>query len=103
MNYLADTQILVWALEENSKFSEKARRILLDKEYCRNAGYVPLTTKFVYATQIETLKYAKEEAPRDHHDPFDRLLLAIAKTEGFGFLTHDSLIPYYHESCVVSV
>ena len=37
-----------------------------------------------------------------HKDPFDRLLLAQAKTENFSFLTNDSRIPLYQERCVIS-
>ena len=36
-------------------------------------------------------------------DLFDRILLAQAKSEGMKFMTHDSLIPYYNESFVISV
>ena len=38
-----------------------------------------------------------------HKDPFDRILLAQAKSEGMKFMTHDTLIPYYNESFVISV
>jgi len=44
--------------------------------------------------------------PKDappHKDPFDRILLAQAKSEGMKFMTHDTLIPYYNESFVISV
>ena len=44
----------------------------------------------------------QEVAPR-HNDLFDRLLLAQAKTEGFGFVTHDSLIAGYNEPCVMTI
>ncbi len=32
MNYLADTHILIWALLDSPKLSEKARTILLDRD-----------------------------------------------------------------------
>lgn len=47
---------------------------------------------------VETLKHADNA-----RDPFDRLLLAQAKAENMFFLTHDELIPFYNESCIVSV
>lgn len=72
------------------------------EELCRLAGYFPLETNYRHAYMVETLKYA-ENAPREHRDPFDRLLLAQAKFENMLFLTHDELIPYYNEPCVVSV
>lgn len=37
------------------------------------------------------------------NDPFDRIMLAQAKSEGFSFLTHDSLISQYNEACIISV
>lgn len=72
------------------------------EELCKLAGYIPLQTNYRHAYMVETLKYA-ENAPREHRDPFDRLLLAQAKFENMLFLTHDELIPYYNEPCVVSV
>ena len=38
-----------------------------------------------------------------HKDPFDRMLICQAKSEGMKLLTHDSLIPYYEEDCIISV
>lgn len=38
-----------------------------------------------------------------HKDPFDRMLICQAKTEDMKFLTHDSLIPFYNEDCIISV
>lgn len=72
-------------------------------ELCIASGYLPLPTDHRHAFVVETLSYDTENAPRDHRDPFDRLLLAQAKTEGLLFLTHDSLISYYREPCVVLV
>ena len=73
------------------------------ERYCIEAGFLPLVTRFEHAHAISTLKYDEHSAPQAHRDPFDRLLLAQAKVENFKFLTHDHLIPYYRESCVVSV
>ena len=139
MKYLADTHILLWAMEndlEQSRLPERAKQIFLDPDseiyysfinvwevalkrtrhpekipytarqferLCRESGYVPLATDFKHAITAETLNYDRESAPQDHNDPFDRLLLAQAKSEDMLFLTHDHLIPFYHESCVVSV
>lgn len=38
-----------------------------------------------------------------HKDPFDKLLIAQAKTESMLFLTHDSLLSDYQEPCVMVV
>lgn len=69
--------------------------------YCGLAGFMnlPVLDKHIFA--METLQ-RPADAP-EHHDPFDRLLIGQAKAENMTFLTHDSLIPYYNEKCVVSV
>ena len=139
MKYLADTHILLWAMEndlEHSALPEKARNILLDADseiyysfvnvwevalkrarhpdkipytaeqfeaLCRASGFLPLNTTFQHAFTMESLRYDRDSAPQDHNDPFDRLLLAQAKSEKMLFMTHDRLIPFYHESCIVSV
>lgn len=72
------------------------------EKLCILSGYLPMETDFKHAYMVETLNYA-DNAPREHRDPFDRLLLAQAKAENMLFLTHDELIPYYSEPCIVSV
>lgn len=60
-----------------------------------------LDTHIILLKGLEDLKFARSARP--HNDPFDRLLLAQAKTEGMKFVTHDSLIPGYNEECMLSV
>lgn len=69
--------------------------------YCRKAGYqmLPVQDGHVYA--LEGLRRV-EGAPK-HKDPFDCIMIAQAKVENMIFVTHDSLIPYYMEKCIVSV
>ncbi len=69
--------------------------------YCRQAGYLALAIRDDHVWALETLK-RPADAPR-HNDPFDRMLIAQAKAEGMVFLTHDGLLPGYHEACVVLV
>lgn len=136
MKYLADTHILLWALEDDPKMPERAREILMNEtaeiyfsfanvweiaikhkrhpenvrfsaaqfeELCKISGFLPLHTKNSHAAAVEKLRYDRTNAPADHHDPFDQLLLAQAKTEKMLFITHDHLIPFYHEDCIVMV
>lgn len=136
MKYLADTHILLWALEDDPQLPDSVKGILLDEtaeiyysfanvwevaikhsmnkggvlfsaeqfcKLCNIAGFLPLNLRFDHATAVEQLVYDNLNAPRDHRDPFDRLLLAQAKTEKMKFITHDMLIPFYHEDCVLSV
>ncbi len=51
--------------------------------------------------------FADEKLPGEAYtivnDPFDKMLIAQAKTEGMTFLTHDHLLKDYGESCVKTV
>ena len=70
--------------------------------FCEEAGYfqLNLTNRHVVtASQLDT----EEAEKHNHRDPFDRMLLAQAKSENFSFLTHDSKIDYYNEKCVIKV
>lgn len=69
--------------------------------YCRRAGYSVLPVRDDHVWALETIK-RPVDAPR-HNDPFDRMLIAQAKSEGMLFVTHDALLPYYNEACVVMV
>lgn len=70
-------------------------------ELCENTGFICLPIKFDHIFFIKTL-IRPQDAPR-HNDPFDRILLAQTKCENITFITHDSLIPYYGERCVLHI
>jgi PIN domain nuclease of toxin-antitoxin system len=72
-------------------------------EDCNAMGYENLPIYNRHISYIETLKFDDEGKNIEHHDPFDRILIAQAKAEGMVLITCDSKIPYYHEECVVSV
>ena len=69
--------------------------------FCQDAGFLPLEMRDKHIYALETIK-RPGNAPR-HNDPFDRMLVAQAKAENMSFLTHDSLIPYYEERCIIPV
>ena len=73
---------------------------LLEKG-CEENGYFVLPILNKHVSSLETLKRL-ENAPR-HNDPFDKIMIAQAKTEGLMFLTHDSLIPDYNEPFIIPV
>ena len=75
MRILLDTHIASWAIADTAKLSNEA---------------------------ITLLESEKNDVPK-HNDPFDRILLAQSKCENLKFITHDSLIPYNKESCVISI
>ena len=68
---------------------------------CEETGFEMLDIWLPHIFALKNLT-RQENAPR-HNDPFDRLLLAQAKTEGIRFLTHDSLITGYNEPCVMMI
>ena len=75
-----------------------------EKEFvdlCDQTGFIRLSVKVNHIYLVKTL-IRPNDAPK-HNDPCDRMLLAQAKYEGLKLITHDSLIPYYGESCVISV
>lgn len=69
--------------------------------YCKQAEYSQLAITENHILMLKTLQRS-ENAPK-HNDPFDRILVAQAKSENMVFVTHDSLIPYYNEPCVLPV
>ena len=121
MNVLIDTHIAIWAIYDNSKLTEQMTSILLDKENtiyyslvsaweveikhnigkseipskefikdCENAGFSVLSLKKKHIIELENIPFRK-----DHRDPFDRLLIAQAKSEEMWFLTKDGKILSY--------
>ena len=64
-----------------------------------NKSILPLKLEHIF--MLRTLKRS-EDAPK-HNDPFDRLMIAHAKSEGMKFLTHDKLLPFYGEDCILFV
>ena len=134
MNLLLDTHILIWALNEDPRLPEKARKLILDKgnvvyyssvsiweisikhtihpdnveftgkelsQFCQEAGFLPVDLMDKHIFALETISRAEGAPP--HHDPFDRILIAQAKAENMSFITHDALLPYYEEKCIIPV
>ena len=128
MKLLLDTHILLWAAGHPEKLSESTRTLLTTPEnslffsaasiweiviklglgredfkvdpyrlrkMLAAHGYteIPVTTE--HALRVDTL-------PLLHKDPFDRMLLAQARTEGMLLLTCDASISQYKESVLVN-
>ncbi len=70
-------------------------------QFCNDAGFLPLNMQEKHVFSLETIERGNDAPP--HNDPFDRMLIAQAKTEKMRFLTHDSLLPYYKEPCILPV
>ena len=70
-------------------------------ELCEFSGLLRLDIRPEHTFAIKSL--SRDESEQKHNDPFDRLLLSQAKSEDFIFITHDSLIPEYNETCIMKV
>lgn len=68
---------------------------------CAESDFHELSLETKHVCALETLSRIKDSP--SHHDPFDRILISQAKSEGMIFLTHDVLLPYYSEDCIVCV
>ena len=68
---------------------------------CRKMGYHMLPIADSHVRELETLFFHGQH--QKHNDPFDRIMIAQAKAEGLMFVTHDSKIPLYCETCVIEV
>ncbi len=121
MKFLLDTQILLWAAGQPDRLSVGARRLLnssktellfsaaslweiaIKKSLGRDDfrveprllrrglldnGYIELPVTSEHAVSIDSL-------PEIHKDPFDRILLAQAFTEGITLLTADAQLASY--------
>ena len=121
MKLLLDTQVLLWAAGNSRRLTPSARKLLNDpgNELCFSAaslweitikhslgrsdfrveprvlrrglldnGYTELAITSQHAVSVEGL-------PDLHRDPFDRLLLAQALSEGITLVTGDALLATY--------
>lgn len=85
------------------KLPKKARDIILDEE-----NEIFYSTASVWEIMIKHMLHPDKirisgRLLEKDNDPFDRIMVAQAKVEQMMFLTHDSLIPYYEESFIISV
>lgn len=121
MKYLLDTHLLLWAAGDPGRLSSAAQELLNDpgnellfsaaslwevaikstlgrddfrveprllRRALLDNGYVELAITSEHAVNIDSL-------PPIHRDPFDRLLLAQARTEGVTLLTTDARLASY--------
>ena len=121
MKHLLDTHVALWFFGEEEKLSEVAFRTILDpanKKFVSMASAWELAIKIgtgkmgfdggvseffniVHKNGFELLPIKKkhvkqvESLPLLHKDPFDRLLVASAMTEGMGLITADANIHLY--------
>jgi PIN domain nuclease of toxin-antitoxin system len=129
LNLLLDTHVALWAAGGNSRLPERARDLIADsangvavsvvalweiaiKHSKRGAPEMPLSAKealqgFAEAGfELLTVKPAHvvstEMLPDLHADPFDRMLVAQALTEGFRLVTSDKIVAKYDKSIILA-
>lgn len=118
MNFLLDSHVLLWWLEDNSRIRPPARGLISDPgnrvyvsaasvweigikktlgkltapgsvlELSQDEGFEELPMKARHAEAAATL-------PPIHRDPFGRMLIAQACLEGLTLVTHDTAIQAY--------
>jgi PIN domain nuclease of toxin-antitoxin system len=127
MNILLDTNISLWSLTNDPRLPPEARDLISKEDnrifwsvasmwevaikrsikpekmpvygieymhYCEQAGYECLSVRDRHVVVLESL-------PSLHNDPFDRILVSQALSEGMTFLTHDSVLGGYGKEVLV--
>jgi PIN domain nuclease of toxin-antitoxin system len=79
VKYLLGTHLLLWASTNNVKLPSGSAEIIAESRHV----------------------FALKKLPRVHTDPFDRLLVAQAITEGMFFLTADRKLNDYGERVIL--
>ena len=121
MRVLLDTHILLWMIGESRSLSDFAMHILAAEsnelffssisiaevaiKHQKNAALMPLLPDDLRLVAeecgIRELTFDSNHAvalgtlPQLHRDPFDRMLIAQAQTEGMKLLSHDRQFPQY--------
>lgn len=121
MRLLVDTHAFLWLMNADRRLSDGARRAIDDApgEWCVSAASVwevaikssqgnltlpaPVPDYIAGSLQdgVQILSVdwqhaaAVERLPFHHKDPFDRLLVAQAQTEGLAVVTHDAIFREY--------
>jgi PIN domain nuclease of toxin-antitoxin system len=121
MNLLLDTHIIVWALGETNRLSERAKALLSNDN--NMFWYSPITAieiaiknsvgRHAFLMNLSDFDDACERAglvelplstsaaqvleslPMHHRDPFDRMLISQATAAGMALLTADTQMPAY--------
>ena len=70
-------------------------------EYAERSGMRPLGLSREHIAALKTLR--RDASVKEHHDPFDRMLICQAKVENMLFMTHDRILQGYGEACVLVV
>jgi PIN domain nuclease of toxin-antitoxin system len=126
VEYLLDTHSILWFFESPKKLSQLAYDVIINSD---NIIYVSIASVWEVTIKISIGKLALkssfnrfcemigengfelrpiefshlqklQDLPFLHRDPFDRLLIATAASEGMGLVTADEHIQLYDVDCV---
>lgn len=70
-------------------------------EYFNVSGFYRLPVNEKHIFYLKHL--VRPEASPPHKDPFDKIMVCQAAVENMLFITHDHVIPDYHEPCIYPV
>ena len=118
MNLLLDTHTLLWWLNNDPTLAEHAKNnisdghnlvfvsavIIWEIRIKQSIGKLEIPDNFLQVLHQQSFEslpitikhaYATGDLPLLHRDPFDRMLIAQAKIEGFTIITRDPLFEQY--------
>lgn len=121
--YLLDTHIFLWSMLADTRIAAPVRAILENPQIPvfvsmvtpweislkRSIGKLHVTTDIEGAIaaagfQVLPLSFAHiqqlDRLPLHHRDPFDRMLIAQAKSESLTLVTADKLVLQYDVACL---
>jgi len=123
---LLDTHIIVWVIEGNPSLSAKHTSIISDiknEKFISEFSFIELAIKinigklpdfkmpigkFIEQVQLDGFKllpvnnkylaeFVKLPLMKDHHDPFDRLIISTAISENMSIITVDDKFKLYRK------
>ncbi|MGI4852535.1 MAG: type II toxin-antitoxin system VapC family toxin [Janthinobacterium lividum] len=116
MGLLLDSHVFLWFLEADPRLGDGATRLIERRKHVylsaasvwefsikAASGKLPLLKFSALAVEKGLIPLpilaahgeAVAHLPRLHRDPFDHMLLAQAKVEGFTLVTHDRILADY--------
>lgn len=100
-NSLYFSVVSPWEIE--TKHQKKPENIKINGKQvaflCRQAGYKTINININHINEYVELGMLFNNV--DHHDPFDKMLLAQAKTENMILITHDKKFKLYDDSNIL--
>ena len=128
MKCLLDTRVALWSATEKHKLNSRAMELLSARSsvlFLSSASVWEIALKFalgdlplhaepavlvpqlIQGLQLQPLSIEYQHAieaaclPRHHRDPFDRMLIAQARSEGMVLLTSDEILKKYDVEVII--